>query len=38
MRFQVSYLRSAFGVVALNPFSLTGLELPISRCCCRKYR
>jgi len=28
--FRVSYVRSAFGVIALNPFSLTGLGLPIS--------
>jgi hypothetical protein len=28
--FRVSYVRSAFGVIALSPFSLTGLGLPIS--------
>jgi hypothetical protein len=28
--FRVSYVRSAFGVLALSPFSLTGLGLPIS--------
>ena len=28
--FRVTYVRSAFGVVALSPFSLTGLGLPIS--------
>ncbi len=28
--FRFTYVRSAFGVIALSPFSLTGLGLPIS--------